>query len=341
MAARKRGPAPLYITADWIERHCATPDEDNMGGLFVLPDEQAQFLLNHYTVKPTAVRGQRATAFVFSRSQLVRAQKWGKSPFVSAFVCLEAVGPVLFDGWAARGDKYRCSDHGCSCGWEYDYIEGEAMGRPWSRPLIQITATSEDQTGNTYDALRPMIGEGPLSRMIPRTGEAKITLPRNGLIEPVTSKANSRLGQRVTFVVQDETGIWTDANGMVHVARTQRRGLAGMGGRAIETTNAWDPSTNSVAQQTYESVEAHIHKDFRQPPAELRWTNKRHRNQILRYNYAGAPWVQIAEIERLVDEMMPSAPADAERFFGNRIVYGEGTWLPEGVWEAAYAGATA
>ena len=31
------------------------------------------------------------------------------------------------------------------------------MGRPWPTPLIQITAFSDDQTGNIYDALKPMI----------------------------------------------------------------------------------------------------------------------------------------------------------------------------------------
>lgn len=310
-----------------------------MGAPFLLPNEQASFVLNHYTVLPGARFGQRAEAFMFSVSMLVRPQKWGKSPLVASCVCLEAVGPALFAGWAARGDVYRCADHGCPCGWVYFYAEGEPMMRPWPTPLIQITATSEGQTGNTYDALRPMISEGPLSAQIPKVGEEIIRLPRYGEIAPVTSKANSRLGQRVTFVPMDETGIWTQANNMVKTATTQRRGLAGMRGRSIQTTNAWDPAQDSVAQQTFESSSVHINRDYRKPAEDLKWTNKAHRLKILKYNYAGAPWVSIDEIVRLVDEMMESDPADAERFFGNRIVYGAGSWLPEGAWAKAYAGA--
>jgi putative lipoic acid-binding regulatory protein len=44
----------------------------------------------------------------------------------------------------------------------YEYEPGEAMGQAWPTPLIQITATSEEQTDNIYDALRPMIELGPL-----------------------------------------------------------------------------------------------------------------------------------------------------------------------------------
>jgi hypothetical protein len=75
-------------------------------------------------------------------------------------------------------------------------------------------------------------------------------LPNDGRIDVVTSSAQSRLGNPITFALQDETGIWTANNRMRKVAETQRRGVAGMGGRSMETTNAWDPSENSVAQTT-------------------------------------------------------------------------------------------
>jgi hypothetical protein len=223
----------------------------------------------------------------------------------------------------------------------YEYEPGEPMGRPWPTPLIQITATSEDQTDNTYDALRPMIERGPLAEIIPHAGEEFIRLPDGGRIDAVTSKANSRLGQRVTFVAQDETGIWTEGNKMVKTAITQRRGLSSMGGRAIETTNAWDPAENSVAQQTNEAGAPDVHIDFRKPPADLSWKNKRDRHKIMQFNYANVPWAlaNLPTIEAEVNEMMKTAPEDAERFFGNRIVYGQGTWLPEGAWDKAWAGA--
>ena len=254
----------LDVALEWVEAHCVIPDGDDQGEFFYLVPEQLAFMAGHYTVQDDARPGMRADAFKYRRSQLVRAQKWGKSPLIAAFVCLEGVGPALFAGWASGGEQYRCADHGCGCGWVFEYAPGDAMGRPWPTALIQVTATTEDQTDNTYGALRPMIEKGPLDDVIARTGEEFIRLPNGGKIEVVTSKATSRLGQRVTFVPQDETGIWTESNSMVKVARTQRRGLAGMGGRASETTNAWDPSENSVAQQTFLSRADDVQRDFRQ-----------------------------------------------------------------------------
>jgi hypothetical protein len=179
------------------------------GSAVPLYDEQLLFLVHHYRLKPSAEVGQLAPAFFYRRSQLVRPQKWGKSPLIALQVCAEAVGPVLFAGWAEGGEVYDCADYGCRCGWSYEYEPGEPMGMPWPTPLIQITATSEDQTDNTYDALRPMIDNGPLHDLIPKTGEEFIRLPNGGRIDVVTSNARSRLGQRVTFCPQDETALWT------------------------------------------------------------------------------------------------------------------------------------
>ena len=310
------------------------PDGDSRGLPFLLGGEQAKFMVEHYRVKPDAELGDKSAAFVFRRSQLVRAQKWGKSPLVSAFVCAEGVGPVLFAGWAEGGEQFDCRDEGCGCGFTHEYSAGEPMGRPWATPLIQITATSEDQTDNTYDALRPMIELGPLADIIPKTGEEFIRLPGGGRIDAVTSKANSRLGQRITFAVQDETGLWVKANGGYKLSQTQRRGLAGMGGRSIETTNAWDPAQDSVAQQTFESSAVDVHKDFRQPPANLSFKDKRERRKIIAFNYEGAPWVSPDAIEAEAAELIVKDPADAERFFGNRVVAGTGTWFHLDQWDS-------
>jgi hypothetical protein len=327
----------LGVVPEWIEAHCVIPDQDHRGEPFRLGDEQLVFVARHYAVRSSALVGQKAEAFTFRRSQLVRAQKWGKSPLVAAFVCAEGVGPVLFDGFARRGDAYDCAEHGCRCGWGYDYEPGEPMGAQWSTPLIQITATSEDQTDNTYDALRPMIELGPLVELIPKTGEEFIRLPNGGRIDAVTSQANSRLGQRITFAAQDETGLWLQSNGGHKLAKTQRRGLAGMGGRSIETTNSWDPSQDSVAQRTHESAAADINKDFQQPPADLDFAVKEDRAKIFAVNYKAAPWVSQASVEAEAAELMEKDPTDAERFFGNRIVAGQGHWLTEADWAAKTA----
>jgi hypothetical protein len=322
-----------FLAADWVEAHCVIPDGFQAGEPFILSGWQLWNYANHYRVKPTAEPGQLAPAFHYRRSQTVRPQKCGKAPLTASAICLEGVGPALFAGWARGGERYDCREFGCGCGWVYEYEPGEPMGMPWATPLIQITATSEEQTDNIYDALRPMIDRGPLSVLIPKTGEEFIRLPNRGRIDVVTSNARSRLGQRVTFVPQDETGIWTQSSGMVRVAETQRRGLAGMGGRAWETTNAWDPAENSVAQRTFESRSEDIFRDFPQAPAHLSYRNRQERHRIHRWVYEGSPWVDLDAIEGEAAELMETDPQQAERFFGNRLVYSRGAWLPEGLWD--------
>ncbi len=325
-----------WLIGDWIMAHCVIPDGFQKGEPFLLSGWQAWNVVNHYRVRPTAKgihHNEFASSFFYRRSQTTRPQKTGKGPFTSAIICAEAVGPVLFIGWAEDGDYYSCRDHGCPCGFVYWYEAGEPMGTNWPTPLIQVTATSEEQTANVYAALRPMIENGPLTEIIPKTGEEFIRLPNDGRIDTVTSNARSRLGARVTFVPQDETGLWTPTSGMIKVAETQRRGLAGMGGRAWETTNAWDPSENSVAQRTYESGMEDIFYDFPSAPVSLSFRNKQERRKILRAVYSGSPWVNLDDIEGEAAELLKVDPQQAERFFGNRLVYAQGTWLPEGRWE--------
>ena len=81
-----------------------------------------------------------------------------------------------------------------------------------------------------------------------RVGEEFIRIGSEGRIDVVTSSAQTRLGNPVTFVLQDKTGLWTPTNKMIKVADTQRRGVAGMGGRSMETTNCFDPTEQSQAQ---------------------------------------------------------------------------------------------
>jgi hypothetical protein len=325
---------PLAVALYWIEAHCVIPDRDQVGEPFRLFDAQLRFLTAHYTVRGSATPGELGPAFLFRRSQLVAPQKAGKSPLEAAQTCLEAVGPALLAGWAEGGEVYDCRTFGCGCGFLYEYEPGEPMGKPWPTPLVQITASSIEQTENIYDALRPMIELGPLAEVIPKTGEEFIRLPNGGRIDVVTSSAKSRLGQRVTFIPQDETGTWTKQTGMVKVAEIQRRGLAGMGGRSVEITNAWDPSEESVAQRTAESRRPDIYRQHVVPPANLSYRDKRQRHKIHTIVYAGW-WGErnLASIEAEAAELLERDPAQAERFYGNRIVHGQGTWLVDGLWE--------
>lgn len=343
----RRSPQTLAVALEWTEAHCVIPDGFRRGAQFRLYDSQVEYLSNFYLVKGSAKwlpnDPMKATAFVYRRGLLVDPQKKGKGPLSAAHICIEGVGPALFAGWAGADDGYACSEHGCGCGWEYPYEPGEPMGMRWPTPLIQVTAVSEEQTDNIYGALRPMIDLGPLSDVVPRTGEEFIRLPGGGRIDTVTSSAQSRLGQRITFAPQDEVGLWTKTNKMWKVASTQYRGLAGMGGRASLTTNAWDPSENSTAQVEFEATAKDVYKQFRQAPAHLKYANKADRRKIHQFAYAETlksrgGHVDLDGIEAEAADLLEKDPAEAERFFGNRLVYGLGQWIKRDVWEGAYAG---
>lgn len=345
---------PMWIVPNWIERHCVIPDGFRSGAPFALYRDQGAFILAFYSVRPTAIwdpaNPVKAPAFVYRRALMVGPQKLGKDPLAAAHICNEAVGPALFAGWAGRDDGWVCSEHGCGCGWEYAYSPGEPMGMRWPTPLIQITGVSEDATANTYNALRPMIDNGPLHDLIPNTGESLIRLPAGGdsKIERVTSSAPARLGAPSTFVSHGEAGLYTDRNGMTKVAETQRRNCAGMGGRTSANTNAWDPAQNSDAQRAWESVHPKdpavkpledVLIQFRRPPANLSFANREHRWKIYRAIYPtdvlreNGGHLDLDSIEPEAVDLMRTNPADAARFFGNQLVPGSGAAFDVTLWD--------
>lgn len=311
-----------YAVADYIEALCVIPDGPNQADPFVLTDEQLRFLLHHYRLRPTAVVDvmKPGRAWVNKESQLVRPQKWGKGPFAAAHICAEAKGPVLFDGWDANGDP---------------------VGRPWATPWIQVTAAAEDQTDNIWNALLPMIQLGPLADIIPDTGFGRINVPSNavrrgqretkstgGFIEPVSANALTRLGQRLTFDVHDETGLWLASNRGHWLYQTKRRNLAGMQGRSVQHTNAWDPSEDSVAQRTDQSPRQNVHRDNRRLSG-VDTSDPVERRRVFAFVYgdsasapAGAPWKPWVDLDSIEDGWKELAEHDqpqADRFFANVI----------------------
>lgn len=328
----------LFITVDWITAHCRVPDGFRRGEPFESYPWQEWCTLNHYRVREDAEwipeQPLLGTAFFYRRSQIIAPQKTGKGPWSATGVAVEGVGPALFAGWAGKDDGWACSDHGCGCGWEYPYAPGEPMAMRWPTPLIQITATSEDQTDNIYRPLQAMIKLGPLADLM-KVGEEFIRIGDEGRIDVVTSSAQSRLGNPITYAPQDETGIWTKQNKMIHVADTQRRGLAGMQGRSQETTNAFDPTQKSQAQLTYQSKAPDIFKFHRPPPKHLSYANKAERRRIHAFVYAGSKHINLDSIEAEAWELIEKGDlAQAERFFGNRMRAGAGVWCDGPKWEA-------
>jgi hypothetical protein len=338
-------PTLADIGEAWVKRHCVIPDKQHRGEPFIWSDWQFWCGANHYRIRPRLVWDDEPLwnqAFVYRRSQVVAPQKTGKGPWSASVVCLEAAGPSQFAGWAEEGDGWACSEHGCGCGWEYEYLPGEPMGARHPSPVIQLTANNEDQVGNVYRPLSAMIKLGRLSDLMAVRDNFIRILGSDGgedfdRIDAVTSSARGRVGNPISFAMQDETGLYTKRNKMVEIAEHQRRGAAGMNGRTMETTNAWDPAENSTAQRTYQSQAKDIFKFYRIPPVGLSWKNKRDRRRILKYVYEGSPWVILDSVEAEAMELNETDPAQAERFFGNRLVARAGSWLPDGLWDSRYA----
>lgn len=295
-----------FEVIDWIEENIIIPDGARRGEPFILTEEQCQHILFSYRLKPFARPNMGSRAFEYYGSLLVRPQKSGKDPLAAAQACAQALGPVRFDGWDAAGDP---------------------VGAPMPTPLIQCAANSEDQTDNTWDPIVAMLGEGPVNGTPGLdVGLTRVNLPGGGRIEPISSAARSRLGARITFATFTESGLYTESSGGLAMARTMKRGLAGMDGRWMEITNAWDPSERSVAQQTWESRAPGVYLDYRMPRTHVDLDDDQALRAELVYVYGDAAqdnggWVNI---DRIMEELRDPATGEGEgrRFFLNEIWVG-------------------
>lgn len=329
-----------FLAADWIEAHCTVPGGDFFGLPFVHDGWQLWCTVNHYRVK-TGLKfaiGQRlgAPAFFYRRSIVIGPQKVGKSPWGGSLMLFEAVGPSMVIGVAKGGEVYRCADEECPCGFQYAYERGEPMGAIRPKSLIQLMAVAETQVENVYGAMQTMVRGGPLEERV-KIREGFMRLPNGGKIEVVTSGVLSKVGAPVTAALADETGLYTVRNKLLKAWSTIQRGLAGMKGRAIEMSNAWDPAEASAAQQGFESRRPDIFRFYRRPPANLRYTNARDRAKIHRFVYQDAPWVDLPTIEASAAEIIERDVHEAARFYGNICEQGQGAYYEAALWESTVA----
>lgn len=295
-----------YVVADWIEAHLIIPDGARAGEPYLLTDEQLNHLLWCYRLEEHARPDMGSTAFRYYGALLVRPQKWGKDPFAASQVCAQALGPVRFDGWDA---------------------DGEPVGRPMPTPWIQCAGNAEEQTDNTFRPVVAMLRGGPVADTPGLdVGESRINLPDGGRIEPVTASARARQGARITFVTMTESHLMTEGSGGLKLARTLKRNCAGMDGRWIEITNAWDPSERSVAQQTWEAKAPGVFLDYRPPRTRVDFDDDAAVKNELGYVYGDSAiqrggWVRT---ERILADMRDPATGEGEarRYFLNEVSVG-------------------
>lgn len=320
---------------DWIGNYLVVPDGPTAGQPLELTPEQAQFILNFYRVDPaftgSAIQGRGlVNARQYNRGVLCRPKGWGKSPLLGALAIVEAVGDVILDGWDA---------------------DGEPVARPWNslgfKAKVQVLATSEDQTTNTWDPILDMVrgsdtlvddyGLDPMETFI-----AGYRLR----LEFATSAGDSREGGRPIFAVFDQTESWRTGNGGVKLAGAVRRNLTKTQGASIESPNAYEPGDKSVAESSFKAVRTQeqaaarskqykrtILLDHRAAPADTDVYDEKSLKDGLAYAYGDSAavnggWVNL---DRVVEDFWDpdSTVEDSRRFFLNQIGESADAWLTE------------
>jgi len=316
-----------WSVLNWCTTYLGQPDGKTKGDNWRFTNEQALFVLRLYAIKPNG-------EFVFNRAILERAKGWGKSPLLAALCCAELLGPVRFSHFDETG---------------------QPIGRPEYTPLIQIAAISEDQANNTYYLVMEMLNEGLAYIAYDLKGcvmLSKVHTHDNGIIQKVTASPRGREGQRVTFVVCDETHLWVPAENGPELMDALRRNAVKMDNRIVETTNAPVPGEMSVAEDSHEAVVKQVAGlaaagvdgsyvkillDTREVFVEDIY-DKEKAFPALRYVYGDAAkdnggWVNL---DRIWDEILDPSCREhmARRFYFNQRISGHTTWLKPHEWKA-------
>lgn len=214
-----------YLVADWMEEYLLMPDTDEKRP-YIVTQEQLEFLVELYRLDP--VTGRR----VRSRGVYSRPRGCGKSPFAAAIAIAEALAPVVPDGWDS---------------------DGQPVSMPWSEkrtPLVQICATTDDQTANTWIPLLEMLRGSKAEEDYDLDAMDSFVALRRGRIETRTSSGTSVKGARSVCSIMDQTETWLPGNGGIKLAKVLRSNAAKLGGLTLETPNAFTIGENSVAEET-------------------------------------------------------------------------------------------
>lgn len=325
-----------WLVLDWIQENLIVPDGPSAGAPLTFTREQASFILKLYEVDPLftgpPVQGRSLiNARLIRRAVLSRPKGWGKSPLNAALCLTEALAPVVLDGWDA---------------------DGQPVGREWHtlgfQPKVQVVAVSEDQTANTWGPLLEMAGEGPVYDNYQITPmQTFVDVPR-GIIEPVTSSGTSREGFRPVFTAADQTESWVQANGGHKLIATIRRNLAKVQGCSLETPNAFEPGSDSVAERSFAAeakqaegrtrIATGILFDHREAPADTDPTDRESLHKGLAYAYGDScdtngGWVNL---DRIIAEYWDpdTDPQDARAYYLNQITHASDAWLSQPEWAA-------
>lgn len=314
-----------WAAIDWIEHYLVHGPGDIQGQPIELDDEYAAFVVKCYRVQ--AKRGEK----IVRRAFLSRPKGRAKSELAGMLDCFEALGPCRFDHWAEPGEV---------SSWGYEYEPGEPVGRALEYVEILNVATEEGQAGNTYDNAYYMLHPDTCSPELLAdfgridVGLSRINLPgRRGFIEPVTASNESKDGGKSTFIVADETHLWTPpATGKFRLGKmhqTMARNLlkrAVASGWMLETSTMYAEGEGSVAEGTHAYAQSPAGRtgkllfDHREAGAGYDLSKRPQRMKALREVYGpAAAWMPLGDIADSYDDPQTN-PNEWRRFWLNQPV---------------------
>lgn len=312
---------------EWLEYYLVHGPGDVQGEPLRLHDDLRLFIWQAYELA-----GERRR---FSEAVLAAPKGVAKSEAAGALCCLEALGPVAFDGWDASGDP---------------------VGVPRRHAEVFIFANDADQTGNTYENVGIMLGPDTCSDELladygkidigknEQTSTRTVLPDHRGSITPKSSAPSSKEGGRTTFAVFEESHLMT-LDGLKRTHRTVRRNARKRRDTwLMHATNWYGPGERSVLEAVHDDHIAGIEDLLwwaRQLPpeltpdddTELRTIPTRQLRAMLRHVYGSAKWV---DVDGIISEIRRSSTPDHEaaRFYLNLGRKKQGRWQDRAGWDA-------
>ena len=315
-----------FLAAAWMIDNLIQPNGPHAGEPFKPTPRQIEFLVFFYAIDE---HGQ----FTYNHGVRRLAKGSGKSPFVAAIALFELLGPCRFDHF----------DEDAPFG---------VVAKPMSMPLVQVIATSEQQTANTMRMVRAFCAKGsPIAKKYDvEVGKTFLDVPGGGRLEQRASSPQSMEGSEVSMYIGDETEHWTPGASGPELMSVMRRNAAKTAARVLETSNAWKPGEGSVAEATFEDWVAQEEGktrgqwktlyDARVAPPNTILTDEKQRGKVtldeaLRYVYEDCPWVtETAALQAIKEQIWtPSFSESASwRFYLNRPTAAENSWVTLEEW---------
>lgn len=301
----------------WAMRWLVQPNGERAGKRWRPTDRQYRFVMWAYAVDEDG-------RWLFDHLVRRLSKGTGKSPTAAVLALCELCAPC------------RVRD--------LDPKRGVVVPRQVEMPLVQIAATAESQTSNTMRWVRALAPKGSEVVAAHRLDPGKTQYYRlpEGELKVITSSATAAEGAQPTFGIADEPELWTPTNGGVELAATLGDNLAKQGARLLETSNAWVPGRETVAEATWDAWVAQeegrtkgqgrILYDSLSAPPDTDLANPESLRSALEFIYRDSPWIDVEAIMRRI--LSPRArPDDSKRKYLNWPTAAWDAWVTAEQWK--------